>query len=159
MNKSRFLIVFTALILAGTGCSEEGHHSEGRGDHHPGSEAHSHSHEHAESKFVDGKTDAGLWRTDSHTRASVQNLKSIAGYKPKDEEGYAALGKGLENSLNGLIQGCTMDGDAHEALHHWLMPLGKNIGDIAKAVPLDQKEKTRLALLQHLENFSSEFEN
>lgn len=65
------------------------------------------------------------WPMDNHTRATLASMKGKvnaldAEASTLDER--KLLGVTLNQDLETLISGCTMEGDAHNALHEFLVP-------------------------------------
>jgi hypothetical protein len=128
------------LLTAGLllfGCSNEG--GEGHEDAH---EMHDHVDEHSGHDHGDegheghdghGHNDHSTmtnimlnngqkWTADKHTNDKISEMKKeIADYKSSND--YTKLTTNLEADVNELIKGCTMDGEPHNQLHHWLEPL------------------------------------
>src|SRR5690606_4266181 len=59
------------------------------------------------------------WQADEHTRRSIaEMIESTRRVEAqRDPATTAVLGRELQEQLEGLIAGCTMEGPAHEALH------------------------------------------
>ncbi|PKL78605.1 MAG: hypothetical protein CVV25_10860 [Ignavibacteriae bacterium HGW-Ignavibacteriae-4] len=123
------------LLTAGLllfGCSKEGgkDHGDAHGMHEHPDDHTGHGHEgHEGHGQNDHSTVTGImlnngqkWIADKHTNDKVSQMKKeIADYK--DSKDYAKLTTNLEADVNELIKGCTMDGEPHNQLHHWLEPL------------------------------------
>jgi hypothetical protein len=54
-----------------------------------------------------------------HIRNLEQDVSDLNASSGKD---HAALAAKIKEHTSQLISSCTMDGDAHDALHDWLMP-------------------------------------
>lgn len=54
-----------------------------------------------------------------HMRSLEQDVRALESSAEKD---HAALAGKIDEHTQQLISSCTMDGEAHDALHHWLMP-------------------------------------
>lgn len=128
------------LMTAGLllfGCSKEGgetqeesqeihNNAEDHAGHDHSDEAHE-GHGHDDHEAVAGITlnNGEKWQADKHTNDKVSEMKTqVANYKKSKD--YAKLSTDLEAGVNELIKGCTMDGEPHNQLHHWLEPfMGK----------------------------------
>lgn len=131
------------LLTAGLllfGCSEEGgdahndshemhDQAEDHTGHDHGDEGHEgHAHDDHEGHSHDEATADGItlnngdkWVADKHTNDKVSEMKNeIANYKKSND--YEKLTTNLEADVKELIKGCTMDGEPHNQLHHWLEP-------------------------------------
>lgn len=62
------------------------------------------------------------WVADDHTRQSVAAMRAAVQAAAEDASAArtTALGKELQDLGNKLVQGCTMSGPAHDALHGYL---------------------------------------
>lgn len=68
---------------------------------------------------LDGDT---KWPLDDHTRAVMAEIRSsIQSSELTSEADVARLHTALQGQMDRLIQGCTMDGAAHDELHVFLM--------------------------------------
>ena len=63
---------------------------------------------------------AKRWKADEHTKQAVAALKARLADPALHGQ---ALGDALDKEVQALVRGCTMDGEAHNQLHHWLLPL------------------------------------
>ncbi len=64
------------------------------------------------------------WLMDAHTRSVTTEMMSrfsALDLTQQNQESLAHLGEQLSQDLDNLIQGCTMKGAAHNALHEFLM--------------------------------------
>lgn len=72
------------------------------------------------------------WEADAHTLSVVDEMKSeVADFTRRGTGSHHALADSLTHQLNILINGCTMEGAAHEELHKWLVPVTKSISDLS----------------------------
>ncbi|MBL0308286.1 MAG: hypothetical protein IPP77_00855 [Bacteroidetes bacterium] len=64
------------------------------------------------------------WKADASTNTNVVALMDVINAAaPTTVEEYHHTGNGIQESLNKMISECQMQGEDHEALHHWLEPL------------------------------------
>jgi hypothetical protein len=77
------------------------------------------------------------WQMDEHTRAVMAETRTALGGTVSDAAGAKALGKQLQEQLDRLIKGCTMDGDAHEELHTFLMVYMPEVGMLQRVGDAD----------------------
>lgn len=77
------------------------------------------------------------WHSDKSTSKNVAALEGIAdrfqAKGGKDLAAYTAVGSELQTALNTLVSECRMQGEDHEALHHWLEPLLTKVKALQKA--------------------------
>jgi len=125
-----------AILTAGLllfGCSNENHeHEEDTHEMHDHDDDHA-GHDHGEGRhIIAGKDDheatdgitlnnGEKWEADNHTNEKVSEMKTeVENYKKNND--YSKLATNLEADVSELIKGCTMDGEPHNQLHHWLEP-------------------------------------
>jgi hypothetical protein len=136
------------LLLTTIGCSLHSHS-------HRGHEAHSSS--------PSSSQDHGLvlngtrkWKTDEHTsavfslmsaRVFEQDLKSQSGDDLKE------LGISLRQDIDDLIAGCTMEGDAHNELHKFLVLYIPEVEQLRKLGDLDNANNVGELLEVYLQYF------
>tara|TARA_R110000850_G_scaffold248984_2_gene373899 strand:+ start:285 stop:788 length:504 start_codon:yes stop_codon:yes gene_type:complete len=63
------------------------------------------------------------WLMDAHTRSAASDMLnrfSSLDLEQQSQQQLTQLGEQLSQDLGKLIQGCTMEGDAHNALHDFL---------------------------------------
>ena len=69
--------------------------------------------------------DGKKWQMDEHTRESFSEMEKLFSnieLKDSSEEELKKYGTVLREGIDSLIQGCKMEGDAHDQLHSFLMP-------------------------------------
>src|SRR5690606_16676240 len=82
--------------------------------------------------------DAGSrWQADEHTRRSVAAMAAAARRveAQRDPATTAALAEELQQQLEGLFAGCTMQGPAHDALHVYLSALMPRVDEMLDPDP------------------------
>lgn len=82
-------------------------------------EEHHHDHESEEIVLNNG----AKWKVDENMMIHIQNMKNdISKLNTEDEKSYAELAKKLGKNIELLTSDCTMEGQAHDELHKWLLP-------------------------------------
>jgi len=108
-------------------------------------EGKNHSHEES-STAADGAieglelNDGRKWDMDTHTRASFLGMAqsfSSADRKSLAGDGLKKLGTDLRNGVDKLIEGCTMEGAAHDQLHTYLMGYIPAVEKLSKSGEID----------------------
>jgi hypothetical protein len=98
------------------------------------------------------------WKTDAATKKNVAALKQVM----NDSAFIAAPGKlaaALQNRLDTLINQCTMQGQAHEALHQWLEPIIHSVKELKEDGEKESERQEALtAIRKALEDFDKYFE-
>lgn len=159
------------LLTAGLllfGCSDEhSDHNEDTHEMHDHDDDHS-GHDHGEGgHIIAGKDDhqatdgitlnnGEKWEADKHTNDKVSEMKTeIADYKKSND--YATLSTNLKADLSDLIEGCTMGGEPHNQLHHWLEPYIGYVNNMKDANNDADKsanvERIESSLIQYTEYF------
>ena len=130
----------------------------GRGDdgavmpHHTPSEPTSHHAQEAGLRLDDGEK----WKANEATHARMEAMsKLLADFRTSDVKDHVALGKSLREEANGIVQGCTMTGEAHNQLHMLLNPM---FGDIDALAEGSGGHEEYESLLEHLDDYHSHFE-
>lgn len=90
----------------------------------------------------------------AHFRRLEKNVREFDGAGLAD---HTVLGTSISKDLNQLIASCSMDGEAHDALHQWLMPLMKLTKEHAKSDDLDVKKKKIGEMRRFLSAFHAKF--
>ena len=63
------------------------------------------------------------WEVDANMMVHIQNMKKdIFSFEAKCFSDYSVLAKKLESNVELLTSNCTMEGQAHDELHKWLLP-------------------------------------
>lgn len=102
---------------------------------------------------------APKWPIPAEMMNHLQSLdKDIGAFESSVSEDHANLAKRTEQHLTALISSCTMEGDAHTALHEWLVPFRELAKQHADAVdPSAQQEKV-LEMRRSFTAFHEHFE-
>lgn len=101
--------------------------------------------------------DGEKWPTDEHTRTAAAEMLRTIEASPEDlsAEELRALGERMQGQLDALIQGCTMEGPAHDALHVYLSALMPRIGTMAngEAAEARRAREEATAILRRFPEF------
>lgn len=82
-------------------------------------EHHHHDHESEAIQMDNGKK----WKVNDDMMVHIQNMeKDVNSFESKSGADYASLAKKVETNIELLTSSCTMEGQAHEELHKWLLP-------------------------------------
>ncbi|HRP31635.1 MAG TPA: hypothetical protein PKV73_07075 [Agriterribacter sp.] len=102
------------------------------------------------------------WKADAATNDNVVDLRTIAqnfSAMPHTElSDYQILNNDLQKGLDTMIKECKMQGPDHDALHVWLEPLIKDVGDLKKAGDITSAGKTFQSITERLEVYNQYFE-
>lgn len=117
-------------------------------------------HQHASQKL--SLNNGSKWNSDDTTHKNVAELEAILDRfnrkQPKLSADFTSVANELQTGLDKMIKECRMQGPDHEALHHWLQPLIKNISQLKKSN--DEKEALKLVdeINEQLKNYHQYFE-
>jgi hypothetical protein len=100
-----------------------------------------------------------LWRANSETTTGINNMiGTMNAFSDKENiNAYAALKKQLEIEFNTIITECTMEGESHNQLHNFLVPM-KSLFDGLSSSNLTVCKKSFNTLNKHLLEYSNYFE-
>jgi len=128
---------------------------------HAADEVHSHGHSrHSSVAITNGLSlDNGeRWEMDDHTRKMSAKMKET--FFSADHSSQAslnALGTQLEAQLGELINGCTMNGEAHDQLHIFLTDYVQTVQNLAKAGDYDTARNSAIKIKVELEAYKKYF--
>ena len=99
------------------------------------------------------------WQMDEHTRGVVKETHvTLMGGDTSSVEGLQGLGNSLKEHTDGLIQGCTMEGAAHDELHVFLMAWIPSVESLRTTSDLEAGQATAAELKAMLETYGQHFE-
>lgn len=90
-----------------------------------------------------------------HVRNLEQDVRTLESSSEKD---HAALAKKIDEHTKQLISNCTMNGEGHDALHHWLMPFLQLNKDYAAAPDAAARSAKYKEIQDSLAAFHERFE-
>ena len=101
------------------------------------------------------------WKANAETTAGVTRMKQIMeGVDPAavtDVAAFRALKPQLQAELDGIIERCTMTGEAHEQLHAFLIPLFSHVARLEHG-SLDEAREAAVSLSASLKEYDAFFE-
>lgn len=116
---------------------------------------HAHEHEHGVPVAV----------TTSKYAANPETVAAVKAMQARVEQGLisapsngGALAEALQADYALIFARCTMTGEAHEALHGFLLPLGDELSALAKTSDVEATRERLERLKRHLDGFSTQFE-
>jgi|SRR5690554_1497775 len=128
MKRKTLLSIGVVAAITLTACSTTGEKKENTDKAQNEIHKHeTHEHEHEEVTGIAGETlmlnDGERWKVNAemipHVQAAEDALKV---YVEDGNTDYKTLAENLKMNNNALISSCTMTGESHEQLHHWLHP-------------------------------------
>jgi hypothetical protein len=149
-----FLIGFSLFIISSS-CTDEKTKASIENEHDQQSENATSKEEIPGMALNDGKK----WPMDDHTRSAFK--KMAVSFKISDFSsinGLRKTGTQLKEQVGKLIQGCTMDGDAHNQLHIFLTGYIPAVDSLAVATTMDSGWDHSKKINQYLSLYSTYFE-
>lgn len=92
------------------------------------------------------------WLMDAHTRSSafdMLNRFSSLDLEQQSQQQLTQLGEQLSQDLEKLIQGCTMKGDAHNALHDFLSSFMPALEELKTTADVDSAQHVKHLLTEY----------
>lgn len=103
--------------------------------------------------------DPAKWRMPEAMMKHMRNLDlDVRTVGSSAEKDHAALATKIDEHTKQLISSCTMDGQAHQALHDWLMPFLQLNKDYAAAPDVATKSAKFKEIQDSLAAFHERFE-
>ncbi|PTM04236.1 MAG: hypothetical protein DA405_08020 [Bacteroidetes bacterium] len=98
------------------------------------------------------------WQANPETTEGVNNIVSlVAGFEESEEiTQYQKLQDKAKAEFNLIFKRCTMKGEAHNQLHHFLIPIKGSL-DILAGDDLDASQKAFVKLKEHLRLYNEYF--
>lgn len=116
-------------------------------------------HEHDETEDI-VLNNGEKWVVDAEMMVHIRNMeKDIEAFKTSEEKNYSVLASQLESNIELLTSNCTMEGQAHDELHKWLIPYIETVeafsestkNNTGAAAQLEYIEKYFVTLNQYFE--------
>ena len=99
------------------------------------------------------------WVANTETTAGIERMLAII--TQEIEEGrishYAAMGGGLNLEMKTIFNECTMEGEAHEMLHLYLIPMVKMFRNLEEVEAEDEALILQKDILKYLNNYNEYF--
>ncbi len=70
-----------------------------------------------------------LWIANPETTQGIHNMQKILSERKQEASG-AVLKEALEKEFEMIFEKCTMEGEAHEQLHNYLLPLKRKLNQL-----------------------------
>ena len=96
------------------------------------------------------------WKANESMLVNIHNLEqALNNFEGKD---YTVLAKTIDENIIEVTSSCTMEGQAHEELHKWLVPFMKLSEQFNEATELIDQERISKELKNALVEFNTFFE-
>lgn len=135
--KKIFLISTIAIALIA--CKNENHHeNHDEHEHHDETATHEEDHHNHESEAI-MLNDGEKWKVVENMSGYIRNMeKAVNEFEGND---YPALAKTIDENIRALTENCTMEGQAHDELHKWLLPFIELSEEFDVATEKENQEK------------------
>lgn len=101
-------------------------------------------HQHASTETIELNNGA-KWKVDATLMLHIRNMeKDIADFEKNSTNDYALLATKLKQNVGLLTSNCTMEGQAHDELHKWLVPYIELVEEFSK-----EKSAEKFTEIQH----------
>ncbi len=118
-------------------------------------EQHQHSHEGEATELNNGQK----WKVDENMMVYIVQIeKDVTGFGGSTMEEYKQLASGLEQNIEQLTSNCTMEGQAHDELHKWLLPFIELSEQFSASATEQEAENNYGQIKLSLEDFHRYFE-
>ena len=93
----------------------------------------------ATSTFIPQTNDGEKWKVVENMSVYIRNMeKAVNEFKG---DNYPALAKTIDENIRALTENCTMEGQAHDELHKWLLPFIELSEEFDVATEKENQEK------------------
>lgn len=117
-----------------------------------------HEHHHADGLL--SLNEGQRWQANQETTAGIQAMQTLlADFDASDttQMHRQILEQSLTEAYQGIFDQCTMKGEAHEQLHHFLLPMNELIKATGSTASADS-EKAMQELTRHLDQYKTYFQ-
>lgn len=99
------------------------------------------------------------WQANPETTQGIKNMRAlVSDYSSRDDlDTPKELQDSLAAQMKLIFQRCTMEGEAHNQLHHYLLPLQEKMGQIIQE-DIEASEKAMDDLYAYLQEYDTYFE-
>jgi len=103
--------------------------------------------------------DKGLkWKANLETTEGIQAMSSrIAEDESKSIKHFKKLASDLNDLINNIIKECTMEGESHDNLHVFLVPLVDKIEDLGEVNSVHEGAVITKDIREHIEVYNNYF--
>ncbi len=154
MKREIFRIAVVAIMLFNYSC---GHQSKDKSDHQHAEEVEKTDH-HDSSEAPVVLNNGKQWIANPETTVGINNMINIMdSFSEKDNvAAFKKLTQDLQEELDGIFKKCTMDGEGHNQLHNFLIPV-KNLLEDMGSSDLSKCRESYEKLRRHLSDYNKFF--
>ncbi len=152
--KKVFLI--TTIAISFIACKNEGsHENHDDHEHHDETVAHEEDHHNHESEAI-MLNNGEKWKVVENMSGYIRNMeKAVNEFEGED---YPTLAKTIDENIRELTANCTMEGQAHDELHKWLLPFIELSEKFDVATELEEQEKIYQEFKASFKTYNTYFE-
>ena len=150
MNRFLLPLLLLAMAALNSSCGEHSHDAAAHADHAttPPDNATATAHDALPAVTLDN---GQRWKANPETTSGIANMVTIlSAYDPATGD-PTVLKETLEAEFGLIFERCTMEGEAHNQLHNYLLPIHHQLRDFAAT------EAQRIALGEHLAAYGNYF--
>lgn len=150
------LLLVSAILFSFIACKNEGsHENHDDHEHHEETVAHEEDHHSHESEAI-MLNDGEKWKVVENMSGYIRNMeKAVNEFEGED---YPALAKTIDENIRELTSNCTMEGQAHDELHKWLLPFIALSEEFDVATEKEDQERIYKAFQQQFVEYNTYFE-
>jgi len=157
--KKQIQIIFAAALISVVffSCANNTHREDHKQDEHKQEEHTQDEHKQLGAPAVT-LNNGSVWKANTETTAGINNMISLINESEnKKDASCKDLGLSLNQEFNQILKKCSMKGEAHEQLHHYLMPIIPVIDKIEQES--GDCKTTREELKEYLGKYDNYFES
>lgn len=99
-----------------------------------------------------------LWQANEATTTAIGKMQQLIGsFDASQEDAYVNLKNTLVDEFNGILTNCTMEGEAHQHLHDYLVPMKGMIDELSGSNTKEENQKIVNHYKVYLEKYKTIF--
>ncbi len=100
-----------------------------------------------------------LWQANDATTKAINAMKIVLNdFGVQDNnDAYVSLQNKLVDQFNSILTNCTMEGEAHNHLHEYLVPMKQKIDAISSDNTLEENQKIIASYKDYLKKYNTVF--
>ncbi len=99
------------------------------------------------------------WKVDAHMMEHIRTMDNQINTVAKSEtKDFKALSKSLQGSIDLLTSNCTMEGQAHDELHKWLLPYIDMVNELSETTNQEKAAEQFAQIQQSFKTFHQYFQ-
>lgn len=154
-KRTTFIFSFTVALFLAVGCSQTEQRQAAPGSQGSDMLKQEHHHEaYATEQSVITLNNGAKWSANKETTTGVMNMQHFVNEQlQQSAPDIHLIAAKLDEQFNLIIKQCTMQGEAHEQLHHFLLPMRERITRLKESGDKQQVEEIKDWLEEYPEYF------